>query len=63
MDIKIFIYWVLVGLPLSWGLYKSVERSLPLFTGKPNTPTVAPAKPAATAVPAVADSPAPARTP
>ncbi|MHA3771851.1 MFS transporter small subunit [Verrucomicrobiota bacterium sgz303538] len=23
--------WLIVGIPLTWGVYKSVEKSLPLF--------------------------------
>ena len=55
MDIKILIYWVIVGVPLSWGLYKSIERSKPLFAGAPPAAAVAPA-----ATPA---APAPSATP
>lgn len=43
MDIKVLIYWFVVGVPLSWGLYKSVEKSLPLFAAKPVPAAVAPA--------------------
>ena len=40
----IVIAWVVVGEPLAWGVFKTVERSMPLFTGGP-----AAAAPAATA--------------
>lgn len=54
MNIKVLAYWVLVSIPLSWGLYKSIERSIPLFKGvsaAPAKPAAAPATPAATPVP------------
>ena len=28
------IAWVVVGIPLAWGVFKSVEKSLPLFCGR-----------------------------
>jgi hypothetical protein len=34
--------WLLVALPLSWGLYQSVLKSRPLFMGPPSH--TAPAK-------------------
>lgn len=51
----VIIYWVVVGIPLSWGLYKSIERSIPLFKAAPPA-AAAPAKPAE---PAPAATPAP----
>ena len=27
--------WLVVGIPLGWGVVKSVEKSLPLFNGRP----------------------------
>ncbi len=30
----IVIAWLVVVLPLGWGVYQSVVKSLPLFTGK-----------------------------
>lgn len=60
MNPKAFFYWLVVALPLSWGLYKAVEKSVPLFsaaapvpalvvTPTPAAPVVAPAaSPAAT---------------
>ena len=35
MDIRIFIYWLIVALPLSWGVLQSVNTALPLFGAKP----------------------------
>ncbi|MBV9126800.1 MAG: hypothetical protein JO117_01800 [Verrucomicrobia bacterium] len=43
MNPKIFVYWVLVCIPLGWGVYNSVLKSLPLFGVQPATAT-APAK-------------------
>jgi hypothetical protein len=37
--------FLVVLVPLSWGLYRSVKNSLPLFTARPAAP--APAAPAA----------------
>ena len=31
---KLCIAWAVVGIPLGWGVVKSVEKSLPLFDGK-----------------------------
>jgi hypothetical protein len=28
---KMWIAWIVVALPLSWGVYQSVLKSLPLF--------------------------------
>lgn len=57
MNPKILIYWVLVGLPLGWGVYQSVLKSLPLF-GVQTAATAAPAKPA-TPTGAAAGAPTP----
>ncbi|MBN8248102.1 MAG: hypothetical protein J0L84_11735 [Verrucomicrobia bacterium] len=37
-SVKILAAWFLVGLPLAWGVFHSVQRSLPLFRGAPPTP-------------------------
>jgi hypothetical protein len=29
--LKLFLVWILVVIPLSWGVVKSVEKALPLF--------------------------------
>ena len=29
--VKLFLVWILVVVPLSWGVVKSVEKALPLF--------------------------------
>lgn len=44
----VIVYWIVVSIPLGWGLYKSIERSIPLFKGGPPA-AAAPAKPAAPA--------------
>jgi hypothetical protein len=31
--VKIALAWLVVILPLAWGVYQSVVKSLPLFTG------------------------------
>jgi hypothetical protein len=38
---KTLLIWLLVALPLGWGVTKSVEKSLPLFGVEP--PVTAPA--------------------
>lgn len=39
--------WLLVALPLGWGVYRSVQKSLPLFgLGPGSSPKVSPATPA-----------------
>ena len=39
--------WVLVALPLGWGLYQSIIKSKPLFTSVSTPAASAPAAPAA----------------
>ncbi len=36
------IAWLVVGIPLGWGVVKSVEKSLPLFNGRPAAAPVPP---------------------
>lgn len=45
-NIRLFIAWVWVALPLGWGVYQSVNKSLPLFHGGAPAPAaaVAPAR-------------------
>jgi hypothetical protein len=40
---KFALAWLLVALPLGWGVTKSVQKSLPLFRSKA-PPAVTPAK-------------------
>jgi hypothetical protein len=40
----VFLAFLVVALPLSWGLYRSIKNSMPLFTAsKAPVPVVAPA--------------------
>ena len=32
-EIKLIIVWLWVALPLGWGVMKSVQKAMPLFTG------------------------------
>jgi hypothetical protein len=41
----VFLAFMVVAIPLGWGLYRSVKNSLPLFTAG-NAPAAAPAAPA-----------------
>ena len=43
MNAKALVCWILVSIPLGWGLYQSIQKSKPLFAG---TTAIAPAKPA-----------------
>ncbi len=42
MNIKALVCWIIVGIPLSWALYTSVQKAKPLFSSSIS----APAKPA-----------------
>ena len=35
---KALLTWLLIALPLGWGITKSVQKSLPLFTAAPSAP-------------------------
>jgi hypothetical protein len=42
--VTVFFAFLVVALPLSWGLYRSIKNSMPLFSAsKAPAPTVAPA--------------------
>lgn len=41
--IKLLIIWLWIGIPLGWGVYQSVKKSLPLFTQNSVPAAVAPA--------------------
>jgi len=44
-SLKLLLAWLVVGAPLSWGVYHSVKKSLPLFHGATvPAATVAPAR-------------------
>ncbi len=36
--LKLAIAWILVAIPLGWGVMKTVEKSKPLFTGALQAP-------------------------
>jgi hypothetical protein len=31
MTLRLFIAWIWIAVPLGWGVYQSVQKSLPLF--------------------------------
>lgn len=37
--LKLVFAWLLVGVPLAWGVIQSIEKSLPLFRDAPRTGT------------------------
>ncbi|MGE0606582.1 MAG: hypothetical protein AB7O62_05590 [Pirellulales bacterium] len=41
--IKLVIAWTSIALPLCWGVYQSVRKSMPLFMGQ--TPPAAESRP------------------
>lgn len=42
---RLFIAWIWVAVPLGWGVYQSVNKSLPLFGGaSAPAPAAAPVK-------------------
>jgi len=43
--IVLAIAWMLISLPLGWGVYQSVQKSMPLFQG--SSQPAAPSRPAA----------------
>lgn len=52
----VFIYWLIISIPMGWGIYKTWQKSVPLFkasdtaaVGTPVTATTTPAPLAATA--------------
>jgi hypothetical protein len=51
--VLVALAFLVVALPLGWGLYRSVKNSMPLFTA-PKTPAPAPAAVAPTPAPAPA---------
>ena len=40
-NLRIFIAWIWVAVPLGWGVYQSVNKSLPLYGGAVQPPAVA----------------------
>jgi hypothetical protein len=53
--------WILVGLPLGWGVYNTLLNSMKLF--QPAPAATAPANAAPAPAPATAPTPAPAQAP
>jgi hypothetical protein len=45
--ILVFLAFLVIALPLGWGLYRSIKNSMPLFTGGTAGATATPAPPAA----------------
>jgi len=41
-NIRLLIAWIWVALPLGWGVYQSVNKSLPLFRGAAPAPAAKP---------------------
>lgn len=41
-SLKLILAWLVVCAPLSWGVFHSVKRSLPLFQAGGRTPHVSP---------------------
>lgn len=61
MNIRILLYWLVVAIPLSWGVAQSVNSALPLFGGKSNyIPWVLGTPPAPKLAPSVTPAAAPA---
>ena len=38
---KLLLAWLVVAIPLGWGVTKSVQKTLPLFRGEPRPAMVA----------------------
>jgi len=43
--IALIIAWSWIAVPLGWGVYQSVQKSLPLFTGQPAPAAIRKASP------------------
>lgn len=41
--LRLFIAWIWVAVPLGWGVYQSVNKSMPLFGLGATAPATAPA--------------------
>ena len=40
--VKLALLWLLVAVPLGWGIAKSVQKSLPLFSDRTRASAVSP---------------------
>lgn len=41
--LKLTVAWLMIGVPLAWGVFHSVKKSMPLFDGtRTPTPTATP---------------------
>ncbi len=38
-NLRVSLAWLLVGIPLAWGVTRSVQKALPLFKTSPSTQT------------------------
>jgi hypothetical protein len=54
--LTVFLAFLVVSLPLGWGLYRSIKNSMPLFTASkaPATPAAPAAAPTVPVAPAAA---------
>ncbi len=42
-QLKLTVAWLMIGVPLAWGVFHSVKKSMPLFNGaKAPTPVLTP---------------------
>ncbi len=39
------VYWLIVGIPLAWGVYQTAQKSVPLFHVTDSAPSAAAATP------------------
>ncbi len=42
LNFKVLACWLIVALPLGWGLYQSVQKAKPLFSGGMARPAAGP---------------------
>ena len=38
--LALILAWLWVSIPLSWGVYQSVQKSMPLFESQPQSSTI-----------------------
>lgn len=39
---KLGLAWLVIGIPLAWGVFQSVKKSMPLFTTSPSAGPLSP---------------------